>query len=970
MLLRCMARMGVIVFLCFFVCCPSQLARAQTTSTAPGFREIQIAASSFSVADPLPSWVDRIDIPAADSTEAIVIRLADTQIRAGSLPTVFQRRAIAVNDAAALTVMGQIGINFVPEYHRVQVHSIQILRGQDVLDRTNSNTRFLQREKDLERGVYIGEVTASILVSDLRVGDTLVYAYSVIGRNPIFGDKFIDMESWDQGHRTAHRRLVLLHPLERRIAWRLIGDGQSRALAPVESTGDGMRQLVFDERSMPRIDVEPHTPPDHFVFRWLQFSEFAGWDDVASWADTLFQVREVVSEEFRNLVARLRGKPTPEERVANALAFVQSEIRYFSVSLGESSHRPSQPDLVLQRRYGDCKDKSLLLISLLKELNIPSRAVLLQSQGRKTLSKSLPSPQLFDHVIVQVTLNGRAFYLDPTLLGQHGKLDRLGQIHEASLALPVAPETRQLSTIASTNASELIVSEVSEIASLPKFGGDGQLRATQIWRGVAAERWRLFYEQFARDQIIKSLADAMQSRYPGASVVGEPTFQDDRVNNVMSITTVYAVPNLAADREGYWLVRFTPPNMKGSLPSSPSAARTAPLYLPAYPLDARYSFEIKFPDEVRVISDPRAQTVQGKQFVFTATSAFRGNVAKSTIHLRLLADRVEPAQLTKYAEDMRAVGRIGTGLVAVRKAALKVPSAGAAPKKNFTQVLRDRHQETVNKTTEAIKSGKLAGADLASSYCMRSRAYSDLDSFKEALADAQEGLKLAPNSPDSLFCRAYVHFGAGEFDKSVADYSRAIALGGTDPKTFHQRGIARFYASKLEEAAEDFGRAAEEGDSESRVYSDLWLTWTHQRLGRPVPDSVLKRAAAQPLGDWPRPALAVMTGHLAPEAMLKVLESKAGDDRTMASSEGYFYLGQYFAARGDAAKARDFFERARRLNVIIYTEHTAAGFELQRLGAVTGSTDAPKATAPTDTKKASRKAAPKGTAWQSDLWTK
>lgn len=968
--LRCMARMGALVFLCFFVCFPSPPARAQATSTAPGFKEIQIAANAFSVADAVPSWVDRIDIPPADSTEAIVIRLVDSQILVGSAPVVFVRRAVAVNDAASLTAVGQIGINFVPEYHRVQLHSIQILRGQDALDRTSSATRFLQRERGLERGVYSGEVTASVLVGDLRVGDTLVFAYSIIGQNPIFGDKFFDIDRWDQGYRTSHRRLAVTHPTERPIAWRLVGDGQSRPIVPAVSTQDGMRKLVFDERSMPRVDSEPNTPPDHYPLRWLQFSEFSDWDGVASWANALFQVREVVSAEFRSLVATLRSKPTPEERVAGALAFVQSEIRYFSVSLGESSHRPSQPDLVLERRYGDCKDKSLLLMSLLKELNIPSRAVLLQSEGRKSLGKSLPSPQLFDHAIVQVTLDGRAFYLDPTLLGQHGKLDRLGQIHEGSQALVVAPETRQLATIASTNASELMVSEVSEIASLAKFGGDGQLRVTQISRGVGAERWRLFHQQYAREQIIKSLADAMQSRYPGASVIGDPTFQDDRVNNVLSTTTVYNVPNLAVDREGYWLVRFAPTNMRGTLVPSPSAARTTPLFLPAFPLDARYSFEIKFPDQVRVISDPRAQTVQNKHFTFAATSAFRGNVAKSTVHMRILADRVEPAQLTKYAEDMRAVGRIGTGVIAVPKAAIKGPSAAVAAKKDFAQVLRDRLQETIKKTTEAIKSGKLTGSDLADSYCMRSGAYSNLGSAKDALADANEALKVAPNSPSAFYCRGYVHFGAGEFDKSAADFSKAIALGGTEPKTFHQRGIARFYASKLEEAAEDFGRAAEEGDSESRVYSDLWLTWTHQRLGKPVPDAVLKRAAAQPRGDWPRPALAVMTGQLTPEAMLKALESKAGDDRTMASSEGYFYLGQYFAARGDAAKAREFFDKARRLNVIVYTEHIAAGLELQRLGAVTGSTEAPKANLPADPKKATRKAAPKQPGWLGEIWKK
>ncbi|MET0653400.1 MAG: hypothetical protein ABWY63_12875, partial [Hyphomicrobiaceae bacterium] len=127
--LRCLARIGALVLLCFLACAPSPPASAQTTSTAPGFKEIQIAASAFSAADPLPSWVDHIDIPSADSNEAIVVRLADTQILAGNAPVIFVRRALAVNDAASLTAAGQIGINFVPDYHRVQLHSVQILRG-------------------------------------------------------------------------------------------------------------------------------------------------------------------------------------------------------------------------------------------------------------------------------------------------------------------------------------------------------------------------------------------------------------------------------------------------------------------------------------------------------------------------------------------------------------------------------------------------------------------------------------------------------------------------------------------------------------------------------------------------------------------------------------------------------------------------------------------------------------------------
>ena len=72
------------------------------------------------------------------------------------------------------------------------------------------------------------------------------------------------------------------------------------------------------------------------------------------------------------------------ERIATELANREGvEIRYYSVSLGESSHRPHTPAEVLRNRYGDCKDKSLLLVTILAlgvavyfSIRLANRAVL------------------------------------------------------------------------------------------------------------------------------------------------------------------------------------------------------------------------------------------------------------------------------------------------------------------------------------------------------------------------------------------------------------------------------------------------------------------------------------------------------------------------------------------------------------------------------------------------------------------
>jgi lipoprotein NlpI/transglutaminase-like putative cysteine protease len=956
------------------VCSLPNAGRAQDPAGNSPFKEVSVAADAFSLGDPVPTWVEPVTIPEPGAVEPIVMRLADAQYLVDRTPVVYVRRAVMINDAASLTSAGQIAIPFVPEYHKVKLHSVRVLRGGESLDRTASSTiRFLQRETSLEQGIYVGEVTASILVKDLRVGDTLEFAYSRHGQNPVFGDKFVDVASWDQGPPTRLRRLVVNHPASRQVLWRISGDSKAKPVTPKETVQDGMRKLVFEERSMAKLDFEPLTPPDYPAYRIIELSEFSGWEDVAAWAGDLFQSKGELNQSLRDVVETLRTKATDEERVVGALEFVQSQIRYFSVSLGESSHRPTQPDVVMERRYGDCKDKSLLLIALLDKLGVESKPVLLHSGRRKGLDGALPSPLHFNHVIVQASVGGNTFYLDPTYLGQHGLLRRMGQLHVGAQVLVVSPQTRHLSTIGSADSADLAHSEIYESAVLPKFDGEAELTVRQVWRGAMAEALRVGHERASRAEIAKGMGNAMEARYQGAKPVGEPDIQDDRVNNVFSTTMRYSVPKFATERDGNWFVRFVPVNMRGALAPAPSSTRAVPLHLPAYPYYAKYTFEVRFPDDVNVASDPRRESVRGKYFTYSVAGSFRGNVAKSTIELKTLADQVKVADLPKYGDDISALGNVAVGVLVVPKGARRPKGTARVAKRDLGQALRKQLQDRIEKSTLAIKSGKLGETDLAGSYCLRSSAHGELGSVREALADANEAVKLTPSSPEAFRCRAYAYLVSGRFEESIADFSKAITLGATDSHTLQRRGIAKLYANKLDSAAEDFARASEMGDA--TAYADLWVASTYQRLGRPLPEAVIKRAKAEPRGDWPRPALAVMTGNLAPDDMLKLLAGKSGDDRTTALAEAYFYLGQHYLVQGDRAKAREFFEKSRGQNILIYMEHTAAGFELQALGtaAAPGASLEPAqpGAAPQDAaaKKAARKprkAAP--TDWTNDVW--
>lgn len=99
-----------------------------------------------------------------------------------------------------------------------------------------------------------------------------------------------------------------------------------------------------------------------------------------------------------------------------ALKLVQQDVRYVYVGLNGGNLTPATAAETWQRRYGDCKAKTALLLALLLELGIEAQAVLVNASGGDDgLDSRLPSPRMFDHVIVRAFIEGKAYWLDGTL---------------------------------------------------------------------------------------------------------------------------------------------------------------------------------------------------------------------------------------------------------------------------------------------------------------------------------------------------------------------------------------------------------------------------------------------------------------------------------------------------------------------------------------------------------------------------
>jgi transglutaminase-like putative cysteine protease len=309
--------------------------------------------------------------------------------------------------------LGNISIAWNPASGPPVVHMINVYRdGQKIDVLKNASFEILRREDQLEAAMLDGVLTAVLRVPDLRVGDELEVGLTTRSNDPTLAKndsgvlfllpspqpgRFHLGLSWDEGQKPNVR--------------------MTPDMAAVARTGDRSVDFLFDN---PGISTPPKDAPTRYQWqRLVEYSDFADWAAVSRHFAPLFAKAAQIPDgspleaEARRIAA---AYTRPLDRAAAALKLVQRDVRYIYVGLGSGNLTPATAEETWQRRYGDCKGKTALLLGLLAKLGIEAEAVIANNQGNDDgLDERLPNPGLFDHVLVRARIDGTLYWLDGTL---------------------------------------------------------------------------------------------------------------------------------------------------------------------------------------------------------------------------------------------------------------------------------------------------------------------------------------------------------------------------------------------------------------------------------------------------------------------------------------------------------------------------------------------------------------------------
>ncbi len=209
-------------------------------------------------------------------------------------------------------------------------------------------------------------------------------------------------------------RYVLKAPAEKKLQFKVYNDD---ALKPVVtlSTDGKFKTYTWERTNLKPIEVEPAMPRMSEVSSWMEVSSMDSWQDVAHWFWGLQSPQARATPAIKATVAGLiAGKTSDEDKARAIYDWVANKTRYVGLEFGLSAFRPHPASEVHEKRYGDCKDKANLLITMLGLAGIKARPVLLHADERRSASDGLPSLNAFNHCIALADVSGKEVWLDAT----------------------------------------------------------------------------------------------------------------------------------------------------------------------------------------------------------------------------------------------------------------------------------------------------------------------------------------------------------------------------------------------------------------------------------------------------------------------------------------------------------------------------------------------------------------------------
>jgi transglutaminase-like putative cysteine protease/tetratricopeptide (TPR) repeat protein len=443
-------------------------------------------------------------------------------------------------------------------------------------------------------------------------------------------------------------RWVIHAPLETQFHESVRGDVKREE----EKRPNEVRRVYLAEDTPPIIG-EPHMPPELEISMGATISNVPSWDDFVRWEDALLDGAFVEGQEVRRVIDKeLAGAADKREKLRRIHRYVMENVRYqqdYETMI--AGVKPHPAAVVIERRYGDCKDKTVLFMTLAKAAGIETRFALVRTRPMGAVRRDVPMQQ-FNHAIVYVPAQEglqKDMFFDST--ADALDVETIRADDQGTTALVFDPVTKQHAWVeVPFGAPE---QERTEVSFDLKLSSDGGARGA-FDLSVRGNHGSWFRTTARNEKKFSQVFDAMLPLYfPGAITQGAIESETNDLDQPAHVRIPIEVPQLARKEGDSLRVKLSHDWTLERYFNLPS--RKYPLVI-ATPFVTRVRLDLALPEGSRLSRVPEDGSWVGDCLALVRkVEKSAASHVRMTVDLASKCERISPSDYGKHRAQAEAI---------------------------------------------------------------------------------------------------------------------------------------------------------------------------------------------------------------------------------------------------------------------------------------------------------------------------
>lgn len=441
-----------------------------------------------------------------------------------------------------------------------------------------------------------------------------------------------------------------------------------------ENTVDGLTTYGWTRANVEQLEPEIGMVPFRQVATRVLVSSIHTWPELSQFGYGLLGTKCIAEDSVKELTADItKGLETTEEKITAIHYWVMENVRYLGLAMDRGAFlEPHTAAYTLEKEYGICRDKAVLMVTMLGEIGVPAWVVMINPSY--ATDTEIPSVY-FEHGIVAIEDElGGYRYFDPTI-EHHREID--ASYVGDRWVLHLTPEGEDIRQIPHRPASV----NSGHSAETGALHDDGSIEGTTVitGRGIYEMVMRQYASVTTNEQMRQVWDELVQGIYPGAELTEFTTSDEEDLYTPMSTTVRYRIEDYALDADPYVLFRVPSATGAFDVLSSLLVGRLTKLSEREFPLAIGTTIgmaeetTIELPEGLTVESMPDPVTYQEGPITLTISYEFAPAEAGARAHVKYAktfgvdAFEISPEEYLSMKEAGRLASRAMRGEIVLKR---------------------------------------------------------------------------------------------------------------------------------------------------------------------------------------------------------------------------------------------------------------------------------------------------------------